>query len=136
MTWSFNLVTIVSFSSHYQIISSYCSSKLEGTNSSCAQNSRRRIEMNQKNYVHLIYILVRILILTMFTHTFPILKLRLPSLSTPILPSSSLDFSKPLVVIGDGKSYPRNPTNSYVSKFIDDNFGCLDCGSDLHIFRE
>ena len=72
----------------------------------------------------------------MVTHTFPILKLRLPSLSTLILPSSSLDFSKPLVVIGDGKRYPRNPTNSYVSKFLDDFFGCLGCGSDLHIFRE
>ena len=39
-----------------------------------------------KNYFHPIYILVHILILTMFTSTFPIIKLRLLSLSTLIFP--------------------------------------------------
>ena len=45
-------------------------------------------------------------------------------------PSPSLDLSKPLVVKGDGKIYPRNPTNSYVSKYTDGFFGYLGYGSD------
>ena len=48
----------------------------------------------------------------------------------------SLDFSKSLVVKGDGKHYPRNPTNGYVSKFPDGFFGCLVCEFDSHIYCE
>ena len=36
----------------------------------------------------------------------------------------------------DGKSYPRNPTNGYYSKYPDGFFGCLGCGSGKHLFRE
>ena len=43
--------------------------------------------------------------------------------------SPSIDLSKYLVVKGYGKSYPRNPTNGYVSTFPDSVFGCL--GIDL-----
>ena len=50
--------------------------------------------------------------------------------------SPSLDFSKPLVVKGDGKIYPCNPTNGYISKFTDSLFSCLGCGSDSRVFRE
>ena len=45
-------------------------------------------------------------------------------------------LTKPLVVKGDGKIYPRNPTNGYVSKVSDGLFGCLGCGSSLNIFQE
>ena len=50
--------------------------------------------------------------------------------------SPSLDLSKPLVVKGDGKSYSRNHTNGYVSKFPEGFFYYLGCGSNLHIFRD
>ena len=41
---------------------------------------------------------------------------------------------RPLVIKKDGKSYPRNPTNNYVSRWPDGFFGCLGCGSDTHRF--
>ena len=46
----------------------------------------------------------------------------------------SLDLTKPLVVKGYGKSYTRNLTNGYVSKYSDIFFGCLSYGSKSHIF--
>ena len=39
---------------------------------------------------------------------------------------------RPLVIKKDGKSYPRNPTNDYVSRWPDGFFGCLGCGSDTY----
>lgn len=50
--------------------------------------------------------------------------------------SPSFDLYKPSVVKGDGKSYHRNPINSYVSKLPDGFFGCLGCRYNSHIFRE
>ena len=46
----------------------------------------------------------------------------------------SLDFTKPLVVQGRDKNYPRNPTNGYVSNLSDGFFSCLDCGCNSYIF--
>ena len=48
--------------------------------------------------------------------------------------SPSLDLTKLLVVKEGGKSYLRNHTNGYVSKFTDGFFGCLGCGSNSYIF--
>ena len=50
--------------------------------------------------------------------------------------SPSLDLTKLLVVKEGGKSYLRNHTNGYVSKFTDGFFGCLGCESNSYIFRE
>ena len=47
--------------------------------------------------------------------------------------SLSIDLSKSLVVKQDGKIYPRK---GYVSKYSDDFFVCLGCGSGTHLFRE
>ena len=41
-----------------------------------------------------------------------------------------------MVVKQDGKSHPQNPSNGYVSKYPDDSFGCLGCGSITHRFRQ
>ena len=38
---------------------------------------------------------------------------------------TSIDTPRPMVVKQDGKSYPQNPSNSYVSKYPDGFFGCL-----------
>ena len=44
-----------------------------------------------------------------------------------------IDTPRPLVVKQDGKSYPRNPSNGYVSGYPDGFFGC---GSSAHRFRQ
>ena len=41
---------------------------------------------------------------------------------------------RPLETKKDGKHYPRNPTNGYVSRWPDGFHGCLGCGSDDHRF--
>ena len=45
-------------------------------------------------------------------------------------------LSKPLVIQEDRKSYPKKPTNDYISRHLDDFFACLGCGSDTHMFKE
>ena len=50
--------------------------------------------------------------------------------------TSSIDTPRPMVVKQDGKSYPTNPSNGYVSKYPDSFFGCLGCGSTDHQFRK
>ena len=47
-----------------------------------------------------------------------------------------IDTPKPMVVKQDGKSYPQNPSNGYVSKYPDGFFGCLGYGSSTHRFRK
>ena len=42
---------------------------------------------------------------------------------------------KLLVKGTDGKMYPKNPSNGYISRFPDDFTGCLGCGSTEHRFR-
>ena len=42
---------------------------------------------------------------------------------------------KPQVKGTDGKIYPKNPSNRYISRFPDDLTGCLGCGSTEHRFR-
>ena len=34
-----------------------------------------------------------------------------------------------------GKMYPLNPSNGYISRFVEDFTGCLGCGSPQHRFR-
>ena len=52
-------------------------------------------------------------------------------------PPSILDSSsRPLVVKRDGKSYPNNPTNEYISRYPDGFFGCLGRGASSHQFKE
>ena len=52
-------------------------------------------------------------------------------------PVPSVDSSsKPLVVKKDGQSYPRNPTNGYISRYPSNFFGCLGCGAVDHLFKE
>ena len=41
----------------------------------------------------------------------------------------------PLVTETDGKIYPKNPTNGYISRFPDEFTGYLDCGSPDYRFR-
>ena len=42
---------------------------------------------------------------------------------------------RPLVTDKDGKLYLQNPTNQYVSQFVDEFDGCLECGSTQHLFK-
>ena len=41
-----------------------------------------------------------------------------------------------MVVKQDGESCLQNPSNGYVSKYLDDFFGCLGYGSSMHRFRQ
>ena len=43
---------------------------------------------------------------------------------------------KPLVKGTDGRMYPKNPFNGYISRFPDEFTRCLGCGSTEHRFRE
>ena len=43
--------------------------------------------------------------------------------------------SKPLVIKEDRKRYPKNPTNTYISRYSDDFFGCLSYGSSNRMFK-
>ena len=43
--------------------------------------------------------------------------------------------AKPLVTGTDGKVYPTNPSNGFISRFPDDFTGCLGWGSTEHRFR-
>ena len=49
-------------------------------------------------------------------------------------PSTQTQPLKPLVNGTDGKLYPKNPINNYVSRFFDGFSGCLGCGSVSHLF--
>ena len=44
--------------------------------------------------------------------------------------------SRTLLVKKDGKSYLKNPTNGYISRFPNGFFGCLSCGASSHQFKE
>ena len=48
-------------------------------------------------------------------------------------PEAKVD-ERPLETKKDGKQYPRNPTNGYISRWPDGFHGCLGCGSDDHRF--
>ena len=42
---------------------------------------------------------------------------------------------RPLVKGSDGKMYPLNPSNGYISRFAEDFTGYIGCGSPTHQFR-
>ena len=44
--------------------------------------------------------------------------------------------SRTLVVKKDGKSYPKNHINEYISRFPNGFFGCLICGASSHQLKE
>jgi len=58
------------------------------------------------------------------------------SLAEQTLEAHSTPCPDKLLVKGtDGKMYPKNPSNGYISRFPDDFTGCLGCGSTEHRFR-
>ena len=52
-----------------------------------------------------------------------------------IPPSTHTQTLRSLVKGTDGKLYPKNPINNYVSRFVDGFSGCLGCGLVFHSFR-
>ena len=49
---------------------------------------------------------------------------------------SKINRERPLVKGKDGRQYPKNPLNGYISQIADGFNGCLGCGSPDHRFRE
>ena len=49
---------------------------------------------------------------------------------------TEINKERSLVKGRDGRLYPKNPMNDYISQYADGFNGCLGCGSTDHRFRE